>query len=57
MVATGEQVSIGLVAIAIQAQKGKAISFLGSQCRIVTDSDLLQGAHQEHRRRRPSSRR
>ncbi len=38
VVATGEQVSIGLVALAIQAQKGKAESFLGSQCRIVTDS-------------------
>jgi aspartate kinase len=38
VVATGEQVSIGLVALAIQAQKGKAQSFLGGQCRIVTDS-------------------
>ncbi|MHB8875767.1 MAG: amino acid kinase family protein, partial [Myxococcaceae bacterium] len=38
VVATGEQVSIGLVALAIQAQKGRARSFLGSQCRIVTDS-------------------
>jgi aspartate kinase len=38
VVATGEQVSIGLVAIAIQEQKGKATSFLGHQCRIVTDS-------------------
>ena len=38
VVATGEQVSIGLVALAIQAMRGKAISFLGSQCRIVTDS-------------------
>jgi len=38
VVATGEQVSIGLVALAIQAQKGKATSFLGHQCRIVTDS-------------------
>ena len=36
IVATGEQVSIGLVALAIQAQKGKAKSFLGSQVRIVT---------------------
>lgn len=38
--ATGEQVSIGLVAMAIQAQKKKAISFMGSQVRIVTDSDF-----------------
>ena len=38
ILATGEQVSIGLVALAIQAQKGKATSFLGSQCRIVTDN-------------------
>ncbi len=38
VVATGEQVSIGLVAIAIQEQGGEARSFLGSQCRIVTDS-------------------
>lgn len=38
IVATGEQVSIGLVALAIQAQKGKATSFLGDQVRILTDS-------------------
>src|SRR5262249_60833615 len=38
VLATGEQVSIGLVALAIQAQKGKAMSFLGHQVRIVTDS-------------------
>jgi aspartate kinase len=38
VVATGEQVSIGLVALAIQAQRGRAKSFLGDQCRIVTDS-------------------
>ncbi|MFL5322018.1 MAG: aspartate kinase [Myxococcaceae bacterium] len=38
IVATGEQVSIGLVALAIQAAGAKARSFLGSQCRIVTDS-------------------
>src|SRR4051812_25576548 len=38
VVATGEQVSIGLVALAIGAQQGKATSFLGHQCRIVTDS-------------------
>lgn len=36
--ATGEQVTIGLVALAIQAQGGKARSFTGGQVRIVTDS-------------------
>jgi aspartate kinase len=38
VVATGEQVSIGLVALAIQSLGGKATSFLAHQCRIVTDS-------------------
>ncbi|MBL8909571.1 MAG: aspartate kinase [Archangium sp.] len=38
VIATGEQVSIGLVAIAIDAQGGKARSFMGHQCRITTDS-------------------
>jgi len=38
VVATGEQVSVGLVSIAIQTLGGKATSFLGHQCRIVTDS-------------------
>ena len=38
VVATGEQVSIGLVALAIQSLGGKARSFLGDQCRILTDS-------------------
>jgi len=38
VVATGEQVSIGLVAMAIQAQGGKATSFLGHQVQIVTDN-------------------
>ena len=38
IVATGEQVTIGLLAIAILEQKGKAKSFLGGQCQIVTDS-------------------
>jgi aspartate kinase len=38
VVATGEQVSIGLVALAIQAQGADAQSFSGHQCRIVTDS-------------------
>lgn len=38
VVATGEQVSIGLVAIAIEALGGKAQSFMGHQVRISTDS-------------------
>ena len=37
--ATGEQVTIGLLALAIQSLGGKARSFLGHQVRIVTDSD------------------
>jgi aspartate kinase len=36
--ATGEQVTIGLTAMAIQAQGGKARSFTGPQVRILTDS-------------------
>ena len=38
VIATGEQVSIGLVSIAIEAANTKARSFMGHQCRIVTDS-------------------
>src|SRR5450432_2483000 len=38
IVSTGEQVSVGLVALAIRAAGGKARSFLGSQCKIITDS-------------------
>ena len=38
VIATGEQVSIGLVSIAIEAANAKARSFMGHQCRIVTDS-------------------
>src|ERR1700748_1720410 len=38
IISTGEQVSIGLVALAIRAAGGKARSFLGHQCKIVTDS-------------------
>jgi aspartate kinase len=38
IVSTGEQVSVGLVALAIRALGGKARSFLGNQCKIVTDS-------------------
>src|SRR5947209_4759653 len=35
---TGEQVSVGLVSLAIQKLGGRAQSFLGSQVRIITDS-------------------
>jgi aspartate kinase len=35
---TGEQVSVGLVSLAIQKMGGRAQSFLGSQVRIITDS-------------------
>ncbi len=38
VVATGEQVSVGLLALAIQAAGGSAVSFLGHQVKIVTDS-------------------
>src|SRR5213082_4288986 len=38
VVSTGEQVSVGLVALAIQEMKGRARSFLGHQVRILTDS-------------------
>src|SRR5213596_2357594 len=36
--ATGEQVSVGLVSLAIQKAGGRSQSFLGSQVRIITDS-------------------
>src|SRR5215813_12724004 len=36
--ATGEQVSVGLLALAIHGLGSKAVSFLGSQVRITTDS-------------------
>ena len=38
VISTGEQVSVGLVALAIHKAGGKARSFLGHQCKIVTDS-------------------
>ena len=40
IVSTGEQVSVGLVALAIRAAGGKARSFLGHQCKIMTDSSF-----------------
>jgi aspartate kinase len=38
VVATGEQVSVGLLALAIRGLGGKARSFLGQQVKITTDS-------------------
>jgi aspartate kinase len=38
VVSTGEQVTVGLLALAIQELRGKARSFLGHQVRILTDS-------------------
>src|SRR5262249_666805 len=38
VIATGEQVSVGLVALAIRRLGGKAQSFLGHQVKILTDS-------------------
>src|SRR5262245_39270920 len=40
IVSTGEQVSVGLVALAIRAAGGRARSFLGHQCKIITDSSF-----------------
>jgi aspartate kinase len=42
VVSTGEQVSVGLVALAIRKLGGKARSFLGHQCKIVTDSSFAR---------------
>ncbi len=42
IVSTGEQVSVGLVALAIRAAGGKARSFLGHQCKIITDSSFAR---------------
>jgi aspartate kinase len=38
LAATGEQVSAALVALAVQAQGGKARSFLGHQLKVLTDN-------------------
>jgi aspartate kinase len=35
---TGEQVSVGLLALAIEAEGGKAVSLLGHQVKVLTDS-------------------
>ncbi len=36
--ATGEQVTVGLLALAIEAEGGQAVSFLGHQVKVQTDS-------------------
>ena len=48
LLSTGEQISIALMAMAIQALGEQAISFTGAQVGIVTDSTPHQGPHQEH---------
>jgi len=42
IVSTGEQVSVGLVALAIRKLGGKARSFLGHQVKILTDSSFAR---------------
>jgi aspartate kinase len=44
---TGEQVTVGLMALAIQAEGGKATSLLGHQVRILTDSAFARARIQD----------
>ncbi len=44
---TGEQVTVGLLALAIQAEGGNAISLLGHQVRILTDSAFARARIRE----------
>jgi aspartate kinase len=44
---TGEQVSVGLVALAIHAEGGKAMSLLGHQVRVLTDSAFARARIKE----------
>jgi aspartate kinase len=44
---TGEQVTVGLLALAIQAQGGSAVSLLGHQVRILTDSAFARARIQD----------
>jgi aspartate kinase len=44
---TGEQVTVGLLALAIQAEGGSAISLLGHQVRILTDSAFARARIQD----------
>jgi aspartate kinase len=45
--ATGEQVTVGLLALAIQAEGGRARSFLGHQIRVLTDSAFARARIQD----------
>jgi aspartate kinase len=47
VVATGEQVSVGLVALAIKAAGGRSTSLLGHQVKILTDSDFSRARIRE----------
>jgi aspartate kinase len=44
---TGEQVTVGLMALAIHAEGGQAVSLLGHQVRILTDSAFARARIQE----------
>jgi aspartate kinase len=44
---TGEQVTVGLMALAIQAEGGQAVSLLGHQVRILTDSAFARARIQD----------
>jgi aspartate kinase len=44
---TGEQVTVGLMALAIQAEGGRAVSMLGHQVRILTDSAFARARIQD----------
>src|SRR4051812_49907570 len=44
---TGEQVTVGLLALAIQAEGGQATSLLGHQVRILTDSAFARARIQD----------
>jgi aspartate kinase len=44
---TGEQVTVGLLALAIHAEGGEAVSLLGHQVRILTDSAFARARIQE----------
>ena len=56
VVATGEQVTIGLLAMALQQQGVKARSWMSWQIPIRTDAAHSQGAHRRHRDRRHGTR-
>ena len=51
LAATGEQVSVGLLAIALQAEGMEAVSYAGWQVPIRTDSAYTKARIESHRRR------